>query len=102
MTKRVDLAENLHQRGTYTATYQGRSKPGKRPNIMLLFIDITDKSGKIITNHLWFNQTQGFLSLQLIPGDRVQFEARVKIYYRKNGSMDYLLSYPSKVKLLAI
>ena len=100
MTKRTELAENLDQRGTYTATYQGRSKPGKRPAVMLLFIDVSDSTGKIITNHLWFNQTQGFLALQLIPGDRVQFEARVKTYQRRNGSTDYHLNYPTKVKLI--
>jgi surfactin synthase thioesterase subunit len=100
MTKRIELAESLEQRDTYTATYQGRSKPGKRPNIMLLFIDVKDKEGKVVTNHLWFNQTQGFLSLRLIPGDHVQFEARVKTYQRKNNTIDYRLSYPTKIKLI--
>jgi hypothetical protein len=100
MAKRIELAENLEQRDTYTATYQGRTKPGKQPKFMLLFIDVKDKNGKIVTNHLWFNQTQGFLLLRLIPGDYVQFEARVKTYQRKNNTIDYRLSYPTKVKII--
>ena len=35
---------------------------------------------KIVTDHLWFDLTKGFESADLLPGDVVEFCARVSIY----------------------
>ncbi|WP_434644335.1 hypothetical protein PQ692_14875 (plasmid) [Thermoanaerobacterium thermosaccharolyticum] len=74
----------------------------------ILLSHIKDKSGKEITDHLWFNYTKGFQSLNLQPGDTVQFTARVKEYWKgyagyrydiyKPIEKDYKLSYPTKIK----
>jgi len=76
----------------------------------VLLKDIKNKNGDIISDHLWFNFTKGFENLQLEKGDIIQFEARVKEYYKgykgyregiyKPIEKDYKLSYPSKIKKL--
>lgn len=65
--------------------------------------------GKIVTDHLWFDLTKGFESADLLPGDVVEFCARVSIYekgykgYRNDVfdrpiEKDYRLSRPTKIK----
>lgn len=56
-----------------------------------------------VTDHLWFNLTKQFESLNLVKGDMVLFDARVK-EYRKGSirreipvSYDYKLSHPYKL-----
>ena len=76
----------------------------------LLFKDITKGTGKILTDHLWFNKTKGFEKLgKLNEGDLVQFNARIREYvkghvnYRKmidDKLIDYHLSHPTKIKLV--
>ena len=64
---------------------------------------------KIVTDHLWFDLTKGFESADLLPGDVVEFCARVSIYekgykgYRNDVfdrpiEKDYRLSRPTKIK----
>ena len=73
--------------------------------------DIIDvSSGKMVTDHLWFNLTKGFEALQLLEGDIVGFDARVTRYlkgYRgrredelRPVGVDYRLSFPTKVEKL--
>jgi hypothetical protein len=76
----------------------------------LLFKDITDRTGTILTDHIWFNMTKGFEKLgELNEGDLVQFDARIRDYvkgyvnYRKmidERCIDYRLSHPTKIKLM--
>ena len=65
--------------------------------------------GKIVTDHLWFDLTKGFETADLLPGDVVEFCARVSIYekgykgYRNDVfdrpiEKDYRLSRPTKIK----
>lgn len=91
------------------------SKSGyRKPVKTLLLKNIYDTDDKFITSHLWFNLTIGFEDLNLWPGDRVQFDARVKTYTKgykghlpdpqKPGKSiektDYKLSHPTKLKKL--
>jgi len=66
---------------------------------------------KIITDHIWFTMTKGFEALgELKQGDKLEFYARVKEYYKgyagykeevqweKPIELDYKLSHPTKIK----
>ena len=57
--------------------------------------------GKPITDHVWMNCGRRFYGLLPQRFQWLQFEARVKIYKRKDGSTDYKLSYPSKVSIVS-
>lgn len=69
----------------------------------ILLINIIDMTGKEVSDHLWFDVGKTFEKVKLEEGDRIQFHARVKPYwkgYRGNGEMpdlDYKLSYPSQI-----
>lgn len=77
------------------------------PEKTILLKDIKDASGKIVTDHLWFNCTQGFQKLILNENDEVIFDARVRDYikgyrgYRedvyKPVEVDYRLNHPTKI-----
>lgn len=58
----------------------------------------------MVTDHLWFNLTKQFAALNLVKGDIVLFDARVK-EYRKGSvkrdipvAFDYKLSHPYKLQ----
>ena len=38
--------------------------------------------GQIITDHLWFTCGKRLASMNLAPGEKIVFEARVAIYYK--------------------
>jgi hypothetical protein len=75
---------------------------------------VTDlETGAMVTDHLWFKQTKGFASLGVLSeGVIVEFDARVSRYtkgYRgrrfevaieKPVSVDYRLSYPTRITLI--
>lgn len=79
------------------------------PTILLKNV-ILESDGRLMTDHLWFNATKGFLSIELQKGDLIRFDARVTRYkkgYRgynleKNCrspiSYDYKLSRPTKIE----
>lgn len=77
-------------------------KTGK-PEITVLLLDIRDKTGKQVTDHLWFNFTKGFQEIHrkepLQTGELIQFEARIKPYTKgyEKDQLDYKLSHPSKI-----
>ena len=83
----------------------------KGPMETVLLLDIRDAEGNPVTDHLWFNLTNGFRDANIEPGDEVQFSARVqsyvKGYFGRREDVwcpiqnDYKLSYPSKVKKLS-
>ena len=99
-------------RGTFTGIFERRGKKksfGYKKETLLL-IEVTDESGNKMTDHLWFNLTKGFQSLNLSPGDIVQFNARVKTYEKgykgrrsninKKIELDYKLSHPTKLSVI--
>ncbi|MGE5621287.1 MAG: hypothetical protein ACM3U0_01805 [archaeon] len=64
----------------------------------VLLKNIYDTSGTFITDHLWFNLTKGFEKLDLKPGDRVQFDARVTSYTKGYKGRYAGILNPSKAK----
>jgi len=94
------------QRLTFTGKVEryGGKGGGK---FTILIVDVKHLNGTFITDHLWFNLTKGFKSLRLEPGERVQFDARVKPYRKgyqgtrkkidKPVSDDYKLSHPTRI-----
>ena len=75
----------------------------------LLLRDVKDSSGKVVTDHLWFQLGKRFDSLKLEAGDIVRFDARAKPYikgyrgyredvYDKPVETDYRLSNPTNLK----
>ena len=100
-------------RHTYTGTFErfGIKKGYKGPITTVLLLNICDREGNVVTDHLWFNKTKGFTKVDLQQGDRVSFEARVGSYvkgyqgYREDIysdiSLDYKLSYPTKIQKIA-
>lgn len=73
-----------------------------------LFVNILNKEGEKVTDHVWFNKTKGFQQLgMVVQGQLIQFEARVKEYFKgyinpRKGMFeqekDYKLNYPTKFK----
>lgn len=82
-------------------SYHGKSNPIYLPT--LLFSPVSC-DGEPMTNHLWCNYTKQFLALgQLVPGDRVRFDARVTSYVKghyPNKITDYGIERPTKVQLI--
>jgi hypothetical protein len=80
-----------------------------RPLRTILLIDVQDcLTHKIVTDHLWINETKQFATITLQKGDTVSFYARVTEYtkgYRgrredvfdKPIQIDYRLSFPTKI-----
>jgi hypothetical protein len=79
----------------------------------VLLKDISDSSGRILSDHLWFTLTLGFDKLgYLTGGEKIEFCARVKEYekgYKGHDwersmesplSIDYKLSHPTKVRIV--
>ena len=71
----------------------------------VLLANILDTSGKLMSDHGWFNYTKGFQEIEpLVREDKIRFCARVKQY--RKGSIrrgipveyDYRLSHPSKIR----
>lgn len=80
----------------------------------VLFKDVKNENGEIITDHLWFNFTKGFQKADISENDLVQFNARVGYYekgykgYKDDEELlaehpvetDCKLSFPTKIKVL--
>lgn len=81
--------------------YTGRDLP------TLMLKDVTDSTGNIVTDHLWFMLGRQLAALDLQVGDVISFQARVTAYekgykgYRddvyKPIEIDYRLSNPTKI-----
>jgi hypothetical protein len=97
---RYALGRKVEERASFTGCFENYgTKPGhaKRP-VTLLLTQITDHTGTVVTDHLWFNRTKGFDALgKLRRGERLGFDARVKTY-RKRGGVDYKLTRPTRIK----
>ena len=79
----------------------------------VLLRNVTDHSGILLSDHLWFNFTKQFEKQehQLVEGAVVEFEARVKSYIKgyvnrreeiDERSLDYKLSFPTKIKVVGV
>ena len=109
---RKKLEQINDKRSTFTGIVDrfGIKNGYKGPERTVLLKDIKDISGKIVTNHLWFNLTKGFSKLNLKTYDVVKFDARVTPYVKgykghrddvyAPTELDYKLSYPTKIKVV--
>ncbi|MEX2234360.1 MAG: hypothetical protein WD824_19500 [Cyclobacteriaceae bacterium] len=89
------------------------SRFGKKSNYhgysdeTILLVQITDvETNKVVADHIWFGLTKGFEKLDLRPGMKVEFEARIKPYKKgyvnrryniDQSRMDFKLSNPTRV-----
>lgn len=97
-------------RHVFTATFiRFGFRDGYKGPVKTILLQDVLLDGKIVTDHLWFDLTKGFESADLLPGDVVEFCARVSIYekgykgYRNDVfdrpiEKDYRLSRPTKIK----
>jgi len=73
----------------------------------ILLIDIKNDANEIITDHLWLNYTNQLKKADLKKGDEIEFFGIVRMYKKgyfdfregmDNRTIDYKITYPSKVK----
>ena len=112
---RDELAKIEDVRAVFTGVFVrfGEKRGYKGPEPTILLKDVRDESGKVVTDHLWFNLTKGFAALNLKGGETVEFRARVKWYVKGyKGHVwereidapledDYKLSHPTKICIIA-
>ena len=109
---RTELAKMEEVRDTFTGTFvrYGEKHGYKGPMPTVLLKNVHDQSGKEVCDHLWFNLTKGFASLNLKGGELVEFRARVKEYVKGYQGRrydvdvpveaDYKLSHPTKLRVI--
>jgi hypothetical protein len=93
------LGANEGKRGLCTGEFvRTGSKPAYKSGIhTVLLKDIKDETGRIVTDHQWFNMTKGFEQADLKLGDLVEFRATVKKYIKGyKGRREYILYKPKK------
>ncbi len=111
---KLQMKENF--RGVFSGTFkrcgEKRGFNGYfEPTILL--VNIRDINGTIVSDHLWFNYTKGFKELgEINIGDIIQFNARVKMYYKgyqryredvsRSQKRDYKLSHPTKISIIGV
>lgn len=107
---REKLQERDGRRGTFTATFSrfGTKAAYKGPPIItLLFIDVRDSTEKTVADHIWFKTALCWQRADLKPGELVQFDARVRAYWKgyqgddEGRTKDYGLSFPNNVHVPA-
>ena len=100
------------ERYTFRGIFVRTGSKGGHTRLTVLLEDVRRKgSSKILTDHVWFNLTDGFKKLNLEPGEEVEFDARVKEYKkgywgdnerkakkRPEASISYKLSNTSKIR----
>ncbi len=110
---RTALQQRDGERATFLGTFERmgskRGWKGDEPTVLLK--DIRTPAGELICDHRWFALTKAVASLNLTPGDGVQFDARVKEYEqgyqgRREDvyapiTIDDKLSHPTKVRKVA-
>lgn len=101
---RTDLGKKYGERERFLGTFSnfGIKSGYKHELTTILFINIKDLHGNLLTDHLWFNFTKEFEDLycreHLHTGTILSFNARVTSYnkgYTKE-EWDYKLSHPRK------
>jgi hypothetical protein len=76
----------------------------------ILLVRVTDaETNTVVADHIWFSLTKGFEKLNLKPGMKVEFEARIKSYRKgyvnrssnlDHRTMDYKLSNPTRIAVI--
>jgi hypothetical protein len=90
---RENLAQAEGQRGTFTATFKrfGSKRGWKFPIKTVLLVNVSDNSGKVTADHLWFTCGKQFKRLNLVEGDRIQFVGRITSYSKGyQGHREYV------------
>jgi hypothetical protein len=109
---RKQLKNSEGARARFSATFERYGSKNGYVGITktVLLKNVSDATGKMVCDHLWFNLTKGFESLDLQPGDGVEFDARATAYlkgYKGRDELarltnpltrDYKLSHPTKLK----
>lgn len=107
------LASEKGERKKFHAVF---SQFGKKVNYQgytdrtILLLNIMDaETNNIVTDHIWFSYTKGFEKINLEPGLKVEFEARIKAYKKgyvnrkyniNNSKLDYKLSHPTRISIV--
>ncbi len=113
---REDFEKSVGLRGEFTATFKRfGSKSGFKgyPVRTALFCDVSDKTGKVKTDHIWFTVGKQMKELNLQAGDKISFVARITPYEKGYKgfrdtfdappvSLDYRLSFPNQFKKLTL
>ncbi|HWJ91630.1 MAG TPA: hypothetical protein VNR87_11000 [Flavisolibacter sp.] len=107
---RRELASSNNKRDRFTATFIrfGSKHLHKGTTATtLLFLEIRNKEGRVVADHVWFTMTKGFENCCLRPGERIAFDARVQSYtkgykglpkqMRMMPQHDYKLSHPTRI-----
>ena len=83
---RKELSKMEDERGSFIGTfkrYGTKTNYKGFPEKTILLVNIKSSSGKVVSDHLWFNFTKQFEKLgDLKDGDIVRFDARVKPYVK--------------------
>jgi len=108
---RKELARIVEERKSFRGTFVRYGFKsgwrGRRQETVLLRDIYETETGTKITDHLWFNLTKQFESLQLSEGDRIEFDARAKAYVKgyvnnrgaiDQRKIDYKLSHPTSIR----
>jgi hypothetical protein len=97
--------ERLPIIATFVRFGRAKSKNGYL-NTTVLFTDVKDEKGDLLTDHAWMGMGKRFERLNLTSGDILRFNARIKSYtkgYSEDSEenpfrIDFKLSYPSKAE----
>lgn len=112
---RENFAQAEGRRGTFTATFKrfGWKRGFKFPLKTVLLVNVSDNSGKVTADHLWFTCGKQFAALGLIEGDRVEFVGRITTYEKGYKGQrddlddtpplkkDYRITFPTHIKNLS-
>jgi ribosomal protein S27E len=97
---RVKLGAQVNQgQQEFIATVQTLSQISetKKTNTIML-TELKDINNNIITDHIWMPETKTIADANLDRGDIIQFHAQARKYIKKNGALDYKISYVSGIK----
>ena len=108
---RTELKNLKNVRRTFQGTFERFGVKGgyKGPLKTILLLHVVNiKTKKEVTDHLWFNFTKGFATLELAKGDVVEFCARSRPYVKgcvhrddDNRIVDYKLSNPTQCRVVS-
>lgn len=99
---RGELGRYSGQCWTFTATFIRfgmRMSFGKPVQTVLLY-NIKDGRGELMADHIWIGEARLFRVLNLMSGQHVKFSARVEMYFRKSGTLDYRFVLPRWVRVI--
>lgn len=95
--------------GRAVVRYRFAGKLRTKEVVTLVLTNVTDDCNRPLTDHLWFKCGKQFAALNLQPGERVEFTARVERYYKRRRDEfdgesylegDYCLKRPTNMMKL--